>query len=415
MNFSEKNKAANIKAADYVINAEPYWIDVMSAGEFLEGMDKNTVLHSGPPISYERMCGLHKNGMKNAMLLEGLADDEKSAEKLLLSGEIKVKSALDFNTVGSGTGIITSSTPLLIVEDRMTKKRAGVFPSEGKFGGGFCGWGLYSKEIAENLAYMRDKLFKPLIDVLSDEGGFPLKPIITQSIMMGDENHSSQTASDSLFIRSIIPYALKASNSEEILMYFANTPRFFHNFGQAFAKSSLIEAENTEFSSMVTAAGGNGVEYGIKVSGLGNEWFTAPSPMIKGRYMTEGAKRENQLPWIGDSSIVECVGLGGIISAASPEVCSWRGDTVEDGVKTTRMMETISVSKNKSYKIPALDFDNPPVGIDIIRTAKSGILPVIDGGMISSDGGWMGAGCAKIPQECFEKAYAAYIKKYGIL
>lgn len=404
---------ANKKAAEFLINTDPYWIDVKAAGEFLENFSENTILHSGPPIEFEKMCGLHKKGMINACLFEGWAKNEEEAEELIVSGKVKTDSALNYNTVGSGTGIVTKSVPLLIVEDKNTGKKAGVFPHEWKFGGGFCGWGVYSQEIADNLCYMRDRLFKSICVILKDIGGIPLKPLISESIKMGDENHSSQRAVDLLFIKKILPYAFKADNTEELMSYFLEAGRFFHNFGQATARSATLSCENLAYSSVVTAAGGNGVEYGIKVAGLGDEWFTAPSPMIKGKYMVENAKKENQLPWIGDSSIVECVGLGGIISAASPEVCSWRNEDLKSSIETTRAMEKISVAKNKSYQIPNLDFDNPPVGIDIFKVLETGITPVIDGGMINKDGGWMGAGCAHIPMECFEKAATAFNKKYG--
>jgi hypothetical protein len=135
--------------------------------------------------------------------------------------------------------------------------------------------------------------------------------------------------------------------------------------------------------------------------------------MIEGTYMTEGAKRENQLPWIGDSSVVECAGLGGILSAASPKVCSWRGETLEDGIRTTESMRKICAAENPKYRIPTLNFSHAPVGIDILRVKESGILPVIDGGMIDKNGGWMGAGCAEIPALCFEKAMDAFRKKYA--
>lgn len=410
--MNEKIIAANKEAAAFITESEPHWVGVCAAGDFLDNFEPDTVLHSGPPIKYEDMCYLHKRGMRNAVILEGLAKDDEEAEKLILSGKIKIDSALDYNTVGSGTGIITKSTPLLIVEDKKTKKRAGVFPAEGKFGGGFCGWGVYSEEIKQNLFYMKDVLFKPICDILDKIGGLPLKPIISKGLLMGDENHSSQTAVDVLFIKDILPYALECENYKELIHYFTDTGRFFHNFGQASCKSAILSAQNVKYSSMVTAAGGNGVEFGIKVAGLGDRWFTAPSPMIVGKYMTEGARRENQLPWIGDSSIVECAGLGGIASAASPTVCSWRGDNLKKAIDTTRQMEKITVTKNESYQIPALDFDNPPVGIDIFKVVKTGILPVIDGGMIDKNGGWMGAGCANIPMECFKKAAKAYNEKY---
>ena len=414
MTYSEIKESAE-KSAKTIIDAEPYWVGTQKAINFLDGFDEYTVLHSGPPIEYEKMCSLHQRGMKSAALFEGLAKTEEEAEKLILSGKIKIKSAFDFPAVGSGVGIISASVPLLITEDKKTGIRAGVFPHESKFGGGFCGWGVYSEAIKENLTYIGEKLLAPISEVIASEGGFPLKSIIAEGLSMGDENHSSQTAVDALFIRKIIPLALKCKNYDELLLYFANTPRFFHNFCQSASRTAVLGADGVTGSPVITAAGGNGVEYGIKVSGLPGEWFTAPSPMIKGTYMTEGASPENQLPWIGDSSVVECAGLGGILSAASPKVCSWRGETLSDGVKTTEQMRKICAGENTNYKIPTLDFSHAPVGIDILKVENTGILPVIDGGMIDKNGGWMGAGAAKIPMECFTKAAAAFKKKYGLI
>ena len=132
---------------------DPYWIDVKKAGDFLSLADK-TVLHAGPPIEYERMCRGHQRSMVNACLFEGWAKSEKEAIRMLESGDVKVEAAFDYATNGSGYGIITRSVPLLIVEDRQTGGVAGLFPAEGKYGGGFCGWGIYTEEIAANLRWL---------------------------------------------------------------------------------------------------------------------------------------------------------------------------------------------------------------------------------------------------------------------
>lgn len=345
-----------------MIKSDPHWVDVLPAGEFL-GLPEKTILHSGPPIEFARMCPLHRRGMINACFMEGWAKTEAEAVKLLESGAVKCEAAYDYATVGSGTGIVTASIPLLVVEDRLTGKRAGVFPHEGKFGGGFCGWGVYSPEIAANLAHMRDELFPPLVKVLKDAGGFPLGTLFDEAIRMGDELHSCQKAIDCLFTRAIVPYALKCPNAAELLTYFATTPRFTHNFGQAASRAALLGV--TAKGTMV-CAGGNGVEYGIKVAGS-EKWYTAPSPMIVGPYLTPGAKKENQLPWIGDSSVTECRGWGGRIRPVNPEF--------EAGARR-----------------PGYVADASRVG------------PIINGGMIDVNGGWMGAGSTRIPEACFTKA-----------
>lgn len=344
----------NQSARKIVEASSPHWVDVQAAGEFLR-LPEKTVLHSGPPIEYARMCVLHRRGMVNACLFEGWAASAAEADAMLARGDVTCAAAMDYATVGSGTGIVTEHVPLLIVEDKATGCRAGVFPGEGKFGGGFCGWGVYSPAIAENLAWMREKLFRPIAAVLRDCGGFPLKELFAEAVRMGDELHSSQKAIDCLFTRAVIPYALKCPNAADLLSYFAETNRFTHNFGQAASRAALLGVEKSGVAGVLVAAGGNGVEYGIKVAGSG-KWYTAPAPMIEGPYLVEGAKRENQLPWIGDSSITECRGWGGRIRPINPgHGCAGAG-------------------------------------------------PVINGGMIDANGGWMGAGSTRMPEACFRKA-----------
>ncbi|MBR1705694.1 MAG: DUF1116 domain-containing protein [Bacteroidales bacterium] len=335
-----------MKPEDLRYQGDPYWIDLRKAGEFL-GLADKTILHAGPPIEFGRMCPGHRRSMVNACFFEGWAKSEAEAVRMLENGEVKVEAAFDYATNGSGYGIITKSVPLLIVEDRQTGGVAGLFPAEGRFGGGFCGWGVYSDEIAAHLRWLGDELFPPLVQVLKDAGGFPMKVLFHEAIRMGDELHSSQQALDPLFTRAIIPYVLRCANRDALLDYFATTHRFTHNFGQAASRALLLGLEKQGVKGLMTAAGGNGVEYGIKVDGV---WKVAPAPMLVGPYLVPGAKKENQLPWLGDSSVVECRGWGGTIRPVNP------------------------------------DFD----------VAGNGL--VINGGMMDVNGGWMGAGTTRMPE-----------------
>ena len=202
------------------------------------------------------------------------------------------------------------------------------------------------------------KQLHKIVSVIKDAGGFPMKALFAEARRMGDELHSSQKAIDALFTRAIIPFALKCGNAADVLDYFATADRFTHNFGQAASRALLLGLEAKGERGFLTAAGGNGVEYGIKFAGS-DTWYTAPSPMIEGPYLVAGAKRENQLPWIGDSSVTECRGWGGQIRAENPAFA-----------------------------------DKAP-------------LIVINGGMMDVNGGWMGAGSTCIPQACFEQARRA--------
>lgn len=414
----DKIEFANQEAVNNIINSDPVWIDIQPAGDIIEELDNYTIIHSGPPINYDDMVMLHRRGLVSACLFEKWAENEGDAIKLIRSGKIKIISALDTNTVGAGTGIITQSVAMFIIEDRRTGQRVATFPAEGPFQGGFCGWGLYSEEIAQNLRHMRDELFPVLKECLKQRGPLPIKPILAESMQMGDENHTRQTAAGLLFEHQMLPTLMKIDIPLEkkipVMDYIVETPRFFHCLGQGAARAAMLPMVGKKYSTMVTAVCGNGVDFGIKIAGLGNEWFVAKAPMMKGAYTSSRYSEKDQLPWIGDSCVVECAGMGGIAAAASPIVCNLRGMKIRDGVALTREMERICISKNPNFPIPNLNFDFLPVGIDMIKVLELGITPEIHGGMFNHEGGLIGAGSARIPIECFEKAMKAFVKKYGV-
>ena len=292
---------ANEAAADMVIQADPVWVDVRPAGEVIEGLEDYTVTHSGPPIAFEDMVMLHQRGMVSACLFEGWAKTEEEALELIHSGKIKMISALDTNTVGAGTGIITKSVAMIIIKDRNNGKVAATFPAEGIIHqGGFCGWGLYSEGIAENLRHMAKYLLPPMAQCAKNMGGVPIKPILAESMVMGDENHTRQSAADLLFEHKIVMDMLKVDMPREQIMaslqYIIETPRFFHCFGQGASRAAQLGNVGREYSTVVTAVCGNGVEFGIKVAALGDEWFTAPAPMMEGKYTSSKYTIDDQIP-----------------------------------------------------------------------------------------------------------------------
>jgi len=420
--LGQRVHAANHASADMLINADPVWVDILPAGEIVKGLGDYTVTHSGPPIDYEHMTELHKRGMVSACLFEGWAKTEEEAVKLIESGKIRIISALDTNTVGSGTGIITKSVAMFVVKDRYSGQITGTFPAEGiRFQGGFCGWGLYSKEIAENLAYMREWLFPPMRALVKSLGGLPVKAILAESLQMGDENHTRQTAADYIFQHLVLPKLAGLDDPSfsrkqilDAIEYISETPRFFYCLGQGACRTATLANNGRPYSTVVSAMCGNGVEYGIKIAALGDRWFTAEAPYIHGKYNSPEFNIDMQLPWIGDSCTVECAGMGGFAAAASPIVCNLRGLSMEESIAQTREMEKISVAKNTNYPIPNMGFDSLPCAIDMLKVIKTGITPCIHGGMIGKDGGLLGAGMARIPMECFEKALVAFAEEYGI-
>jgi len=417
MDIKERIAQANQEAVRHIIDSDPVWTGIMPAGEAVNGLEDRMITHCGPPIAYKDMVELHKRGMRNACLFEGWAKDTEEADAMLKAGDVKVVSALDHNTVGAGAGIITKSVAMWIVEDRASGIRAATFPAEGaKFQGGFNGWGIYSPEIAANHRFMREQIFPYINDMLQKRGGVAVKPILSEGFQMGDENHTRQTAADMIILKQCCMDLINMDWPSDVLKtvmgYFSQTPRMFHCLGQGAARSAALAASGTEYSTMVTAMGGNGVEFGIKVASLGDQWFTAPAPYLDGRYTSSRYTKADALPWFGDSCVVEAAGMGGLAAAASPITSLLRGDKLKESIAQTREMEKICIDKNHNFPIPNLDFDFLPVGIDIRLVLKTGISPVMHGGNFHKEGGMIGAGTARAPMECFRKALAAFAEKY---
>ena len=401
---------ANQQAANRMIETDPYWIDIRPAIEAVSGMEDRMILHSGPPISYGHMVEFHKRCMRNAALLEGWAKTDAEADEILSSGEIKLESALDHNTVGNGTGIITPSMTVMVTRDG--DDIVATLPMEGKFGGGFGGAGQFSPEIVENLKYLRNEVFPCVAEMLKKLDGIAIRPILAQGMQMGDENHTRQDAAGLFLLKELTPKILDMGLEEKrmsiVMRYLAETPRVFYPMCMSFSRLVTLKNVGLADSTVVTAMGGNGVEFGIKIAAMGDQWFTAPAPKLSVAVPFREYREEDALPWLGDSCTTECAGLGGMAAAASPIVANLQGRSNKEAIEQTRAMERICAAKNPHFQIPALDNNCLPVGIDICKVLETGILPVLHGGNFHRDGSVIGNGISTIPMECFEKAMEAF-------
>ncbi|OAM90772.1 DUF1116 domain-containing protein [Termitidicoccus mucosus] len=408
--------AANVRATETLLAADPWWIDMKPAIEVVPGLKKNMILKSGPPLSWEKSCPTQQNGVVNGILHEGLAASADEATALIRSGKVEVASANDYAIVGPGAGILTPSMIVNVVEDRSTGKRGFCAPFEGPNQGGLCGWGTYSPEIRAFLHELNDTIGPLLSRVLRAEGGIAIRPIITRGVEMGDETHTRQDAEGLILINRLLFLLMKhapdASPARGACVDFLEkTERFFHPVGMASAMATAQSLKNIPASTVVTALCGNGVEYGIKISALGDRWFTAPSPQLTGMYLASDAKPGDTLPWIGDSSVLESIGLGGFAAAASPAVARLLGRTFAEAVAQSRELAEICLAANRNFLVPALDYTGSPSGIDILKVLSTGILPAIHGGMISRTGLRVGAGVARVPFACFASAFETYVNQ----
>ena len=416
--IKSKVQTANAFVIDRMQESDPYWVGMQPAIECVPDMKEGIILHSGPNIAWEDMCETQRQGGINGVLYEGYAKTEDEARKLLENGEIAFAAGNDYHIVIPGTGIATPSMVLNIVEDRNTGVRGFCAPFEGPNRGGLAGWGVYNEAIHKHLDHMHDCLGPAFDKVLKDCGGIGLKRMITRGVEMGDELHSRQDACGLMLTNELAKLLfdsdLEAGVKKECMDLIYGTVRFFHPLGMAAGMSLLEGIRDVPYSTVVTAMMGNGVEYGIKIAGLGNQWFTAPAPMLEGSYVSADIDLNDVLPWIGDSCMLEACGLGGSAAAAAPAVMRAQNLTMQDGVERTLEVGAITLASHKYYLVPALDYQGTPLGIDMCKVLKTGIQPVVHGGMMSKSGKRLGAGVAHVPMLCFEKAIEAFGDKYGL-
>ena len=417
--IADKINQANDIVIDILQKNDPYWVGVRPAIECVPDMREGLILHSGPEIEWDEMSETQRQGGINGVLFEGYAKTREDAEHLMKTGEITFASGNDYHIVVPGSGIATPSMVMNIVEDRNSGVRGFCAPFEGPNRGGLAGWGVYNEAIDKHLHNMSDVIGPAITRMLEEAGGMALKRIMVRGVEMGDELHSRQDACGLILTNELAKmiFDTKSMNDDEkrqVMDLIFGTVRFFHPLGMASAMSGLEAARHVPYSTVVTAMEGNGVTYGIKVAGLGNQWFTAPAPRLEGEYVAADIKVEDVLPWIGDSCMLEACGLGGSAAAAAPAVMRSQGLSWMDGIERSRLTEEITLARHESYLVPALDYQGTPLGIDIRKVLRTGIEPVIHGGIISKSGKRLGAGVAHVPMKCFEGAIEGYAERYGL-
>jgi hypothetical protein len=409
---------ANAEALRRIFEAEPVLVDVRPAGEVIKELKEHVVLHAGPPIEWERMCGPMKGAVAGAAVLEGWAKDLGAAETLAAAGNVTFHPNHHFDAVGPMTGLTTPSMPVMVVENRSFGNRAYCTLNEGL--GKVMRFGGNDDEVLERLKWLASILAPALSAALRECGGVPLKGIIARGLSMGDEMHQRNVGCTGLFLRQLAPALVRAVDDREtlatILDFIGGNDQFFLNIAMVMGKAIMDPVRAIEGSSIVTAMTRNGTDFGIRVSGTGDTWFTAPVEMPKGLYFP-GFTEDDANPDMGDSTIVETVGLGGFAMAASPAVAGFVGaGTAAEALDYTRAMFEITAGRNPEWTLPSLDFTGVPTGIDVRKVIESGIVPTINTGIAHRKPGvgQVGAGIVRAPLACFHQALAALAAELGV-
>lgn len=403
----ETIEQANEEVLKIILNGKPLLIGLDIARNVIPGMKENLLLHSGPPLTWDRMCGPMKGAMIGAMIYEGKAKNFKEAEKLGASGAFEFAPCHEHNTVGPMAGVVSASMPVFILKNEAYGNYAYCTMNEGL--GKVLRYGAYDNETIVKLKWMEKELYPTLRNAVQSIGKVDLKNIIAQALHMGDEVHNRNRAGTSLFYRIIAPAIIKTCKNGElaaqVLDFINGNDHFFLNLSMPAGKVTLDAARNIKNSSIVIAMTRNGTDFGLQLAGTGNDWFVGEALVPDALYFP-GFTKEDANPDIGDSSITETVGLGGFAIASSPAIVQFVGGSAADAVNYTMTMYEITFGENNIYQIPYLNFRGTPTGIDVTKVVEKGILPFIDTGVAHKDPGigQVGAGVLSAPMEPFIKA-----------
>ena len=411
-------REANAEAVHRMLAAEPVLIDVVAAADAIPELGEGMILHAGPPISWERMCGPMRGAVAGIAVFEGWANDLDAAAALAAQGAFQFRPNHDFAAVGPMTGMTTASQPVMVVENQASGNRAFCTINEGL--GKVMRFGGNDASVLTRLAWLRDVLGPALGTALRSSEGIELKSLVARGLTMGDEMHQRNVACSSLLLRSLAA-ALASTCGDRailttILSFIASNDQFFLNIAMAMGKAITDPVRDIKGASVVTAMSRNGTDFGIRVSGLGDEWFTAPVEMPDGLYFP-GFSAADANPDMGDSTIIETIGLGGFAMAAAPAVAGFVGaGAPSNAAQITHTMREITLAENPEWTIPALDYQGVPTAIDIRRVVETGIAPMINTGIAHREPGvgQVGAGVVRAPLACFESALWALGKRLGV-
>ncbi len=408
---------ANKTAVDRMMATRPRLTTVATARDVIPGLRDNLLLHAGPPIDWPRMSGPLRGAVIGALIFEGLAESEEEAEAMAARGEIDFEPCHHHHTVGPMAGVTSSSMAVYVVEDETHGGKAFSNLNEGY--GKVLRYGAYSEEVLTKLRWMNDELAAVLAAALEHADGLDMRALLAEALHMGDEGHNRNKAGSLLYLKQLAPSIAAVTDDaaveEQVLRFLGDNALSVLNPVMAACKAMADAAHNVEGSTLVSTMARNGTDFGIRVSGLGGRWFTAPAQVPQGLYFS-GFTGEDANPDIGDSTITETAGIGAFAMAAAPAIVSFVSGTPKDALAATLEMYEITAGEHPHFTIPALDFRGTPVGIDLRKVVELGLTPRVNTGIAHREAGigQVGAGLVRPPIEIFEQALMEFAEEYNL-
>ena len=405
--------AANAEVFRRLDTAVPMLSGVAVAGDVLTAMGEKTILHCGPPLEWTEFCDPLRRSVRAVVMAEGWAADRDEAEQAITSGKVSLESANHHDAVLPMVTAIGPGSPLFMVQSGGHPAYSPINQGPGK-----TAWfGVDEPEAVDRLRWLREVAAPILNEAITAAGPIDVFGMASQGLEMGDDLHMRTQATGNLLLRHLVGHLVdtRATGLGEFVRFWSSNHLFFLNIAMAAAKATTSGAAEIPDSTVVTGMARNGTTYGIRVAGSGDRWFTAPAPPVQHALYYTGYGPEVSAPDVGDSAVLELVGLGGPAAAGAPAVAAFVGGTMADARRITEDMAHISVGRSSRFKLPTLDYMGTPVGIDVRKVVELQITPSVNTGILhATDGiGQIGAGVAIAPMECFRDALFSLDAGFG--
>lgn len=399
---------ANAEVVRRLDEGVPMLVDIGDVGSLANDVSGRVLLHCGPAIAWSAACDPLRRSMRAATVAEGWADDVDSADRMLAAGTVRLEPAYRHDVVVPMATAIGPSAPVFVVENKQGGTRALAPVNQGP--GDTAWFGRETPAAIERLVFLRDVAGPMFREILDRSGPIDVFGLAAQGVQIGDDVHMRTQGTTSLLIRNLLPFlvSLPDDGRLEVARFLSGNHLFFLNLAMAAAKSVALWAEQVEGSSIVTMMCRNGTSYGVRLAGS-DELFLADAPPVSDAMYYPDYGPQDSAPDIGDSAILELVGLGGAAAAGSPAVAGFLGGTMSDAVAVTEEMQTICSGQSSRFKLPTWNNTGTPLGVDARAVVELNTTPRVTTGILhaSSGVGQIGAGVAAAPAACFRAAVLA--------
>lgn len=398
---------ANAEVLRRLDSGVPLLHGVRPAGDVVPTLGDRMLLHAGPALDLAAAGDPLRRSMRAAVVAEGWAADVAAADRLLAAGDVTLSPANESGVVVPMATVMGPTTPVWVVENEAGGTRA--YAPLGQGSGDVAWFGKDSPGAVDRLVFLREAVLPVLEGVLDDAGPVDVLSLAAQAVAMGDDVHVRTQAATNLLLRHLLPSLMASEHPRrvEVARYLSANHLLFLTLAMASARSLTAWASQVEGSSVVTTMARNGTQFGARLSG-DDAWFLAPAPMVGNALYHPGRGRDDSAPDIGDSAVLELVGLGGAAAAGSPAVGQLVGGLAAAG-ELTAELERVCVGRSSRFSLPTLGGRGTPLAVDVRKVVELGITPKVTTGILHvSDGsGQVGAGVAEAPLACFREALLA--------